>query len=145
MEESKVQDLPRPKVRKVWVLNSWNQPYIEEFQGSKIVVPPNNEKKIHMNYIEARHFLGVTKYPAALRPDGTFEGTPKMLRTEEMSSEETEEITGKTIKDLRSEVKREETEAKSACPICGSGFKNLKGMEIHVARMHPEYEAIEAK
>ena len=102
--------------RLVWVLNSHNQDYTEEFRGDKITVPANNQKiykRIEeggslMPYLAARKFLGQPKAAGQILPDGTWYTPPKSLRTEEMTITELNQFKG-----VKPETTTEVVEVKS--------------------------------
>lgn len=112
--------------RLVWVLNRDSRPYKEDYNGTLIVVPPNNEKKVKMPFLEARKFLSRGKPPAVYLPNGEVVTGPKALYTEEIAAEVEKE---KPVVD---------TDTK--CMICNSVFDSPKALQIHVGRMHKDAE-----
>ncbi len=97
--------------RKVWVLNSHTEDYVEEFRGDKVRVPANNEKALIMPYLEARRFLGQPKAPAEVGVDGKFITGPKALRTVELTDEEFSDFEGKSSKELEKIAKEDNRKA----------------------------------
>lgn len=134
------------KPRKVWVYNDWHQDYVEDFRGSPITIPAKGRKL--MNLLEAERFIGQAKPLAKFLLDGKTLAKdsvlPKMLRLVELNDDELMDVEGKTRKDLAKEDKAEEKALSSACAICGGVFANKDGLKIHVARKHPDYQAVEA-
>ena len=135
-------DIPKPSNRKVWVINNWTQDYTEEFQGVKITIPKNGEKKVLMPVIEASVFLGQGKPPAVFAPDGKTltpgSYPPKMLQQIELTPDEIDQLDG-GVEARIAKVKEDEDKAKGTCSICGAEFTE-KGLNLHVQRIHPEYE-----
>jgi hypothetical protein len=129
--------------RKVWVVNSFNQDYTEEFRGEKITVPANGEKKLMMPILAAERFLGQGKYPAQYLPNGQLApgNLPKALKIVELTPEEVKVHVGKSDEQLAEEILAEKAKAKGQCQICGGVFPNEHGLKIHVAKMHPDFSA----
>ena len=114
--------------RNVWVLNSDSVSYTEEFNGETIVVPPNNEKKVQMPYLEARRFLGRGRPPGEQDHMGNWIVRPKALRTEEISPVRAQDF------DAATEA------SEHRCQICSREFGSLHGLKIHVSTQHPNAE-----
>ena len=119
--------------RKVWVLNRDGQPYVEDFKGRKIVVPPNDEKKLKMPFLEARQFLGQPKQPAEQRADGTWITGPKALYTEEIEEE---------VEKAEKNAEQQEKGLATTCMICEKKFDTEHALKIHVGRAHPDMEEV---
>lgn len=115
--------------RLVWVLNRDHQEYREDYNGTMIVVPPNNEKKVKMPFLDARKFLARGKAPAQYQPDGRRLVGPKSLYTEEIPEELEKE--DRKLRGLPDTHK---------CMICNEEFDKAKALNMHVIRRHPDAE-----
>lgn len=128
--------------RKVWVVSNLEVPrgedpsdyyYREDFRGRIIEVPPKLydeeldsyrvQKKVLMNFLEARRFLGKAVPPAEPNPDGsymdhkTFRIDPrkfgKPLKMVELTAKEKAELDPDALTDKQKQQIEEELSAKS--------------------------------
>jgi len=137
--------------RKVYVVNSYHEPFVQEFRGTEIKVPPNGEKKVIMNLLEAERFLSMfnpygcppeEKLPNGDYPKGRM---PKALKIIEIEEDKVESIGKTTQAEVKAKIKEEEDKVKYACTICGHPTATEKGLKIHTTTKHPEWETISEK
>lgn len=112
---------PKTAQRLVWILNRDVEPYVAEYQGLKVTIPPSGEKIAKhardggnlMPYLDARHFITDLKQPQkwVMDPRG---GSPqpvfgiKALYSHELTEDEFNKIVGKTKTEVKKEAILEE-------------------------------------
>lgn len=131
--------------RKVWVINNWTKPHVEEFRGEKITIPPNGEKKVLMPFLKARRFLGQTWPLFDPLPDGSYrEGeAPKMLKVVELTHEDRLRLEGITPEEAKKIALEEEKALRLRCSYCGFQAVSDKGLKIHMSKNHEGVEPVE--
>ena len=137
MAES-AQFVARPPRRKVWVLNRHTTaPYVEDYRGTKIEVPPQEEKKVLMDLIMAEKFLSKPAQLQEYGADGHTElSIGKPLYIKDLTIDEMK------IHDPKSLDEFETDEGKFSCTICGETLPTVKGLSLHTKRKHPDYTPV---
>ena len=133
----------RPHRRKVWVLNRHlSKAYQEEFRGSTIAVPPNEEKSILMDLGAAEKFLGRPVMPQDFAPSGDEISMGKPLYIKELTKQEIE----KYNPDAATWLKPEGTDAeKYRCTICGKIQDSDTSLKSHLETFHPNYKPVTSR
>lgn len=141
MAESAQFAFDRPPRRKVWVLNRHlNKEYKEEYRGEIVSVPPANEKKLLMDLVSAEKFLARGSTPQFFANDGITElSIGKPLYIQELTEEE---VKIHDPKNYAFDAKKEEKELKALCTVCGEQLPTQKGLQIHIARKHPDLSPV---
>lgn len=128
-----------PKKRKVWILNRHpEKAYTEKYRDTEYVIPPNREKKVMMDLTTAEKFLSVGTTPSELDNAGREISMGKPLYWQDLTEDERDALDPESKKKAKEELKAEA----NRCQICGETTPTVKGLTLHVKRMHPEFEPI---
>jgi len=128
-----------PMGRSVWILNRHKeQTYKQEFQGHLVEVPPNEERSVHMDYLDAEAFLSQPDRPQDFDNAGREVYMGKPLYIAEMTDEER----GKYDPRYKEKAKETEVMMDFACTICGKKLNTEKGLFLHTKRTHPDMEPV---
>lgn len=128
--------------RKVWVVNSNENDYEENFKGKVIKVPGNG--KIIMDYLGAERFISSPVAPEIKLPNGEYailngkKMIGKPLRIVELSDDERSKIEGKTREQVEKEDRQLEARLKFSCGKCTFVGESTKGLKIHIATKHED-------
>lgn len=131
--------------RKVYVVNMYSKPHVEDFRGKLITVPPNGEKSFLMPYLAAERFIGQMWPYAKPKPNGEYRPgeAPKALKIIELSDAEKEKIEGKSPEQLKKMREEEEAALRLTCQQCGFHAATETGLKIHISRNHPDSGFVE--
>lgn len=116
--------------RLVWVLNRDHAPYTENYKGDPITIPPNNEKRVKMPYLEACQFLGQGKPLAKSDVNGNRIIGPKALYKLELTDAEKKGTINEVIE------KQVEKSSPGKCMVCGKDCSSEHGLKVHMANFH---------
>ena len=139
MAESSEYAIGLPQSREVWVVNLHKtQTYRQEYMGQVFEVPPQEEKKLHLEYMDAEGFLSKPDQPQTFDNVGKEIYMGKPLKIVEMNDEERMKF------DPRYKAKAKETEmlGKDRCTICGKKMEHPDFLVPHMKAVHPGREPV---
>lgn len=131
--------------RKVCVINLNDQPYVEEFKGENIVIPPNGERKVFMPFWKASKFKSSCIAPPAMDITGerVKGGMVKMIKVVELTEDERMKLGEMTPDELAAKQVEAEEALGNMCGQCGYQAKTVQGLKMHTTKNHPEAVAVE--
>lgn len=131
--------------RKVCVINMDEKPYVENFKGENITVPPLGKREVFMPYWKAANFKSSCFAPPAfdLTGDAIRGGLVKMIRVVELTDEERERFGEFTPDELAARQAEADRKTGLTCGMCGFNAENESGLRLHTTRTHPEAALVE--
>lgn len=131
--------------RKVCVTNLDSKPYVEEFKGEVISIPPSGERKVFMPFWKASKFKSSCIAPPAHDITGEMirGGMVKMIQVSELTQDERERLGELTPEELAVKQAKADQNLANKCGECGFDGKNAQSLRMHVMKAHPAAVAVE--